>query len=128
MLKGLLPPIPTCFVNDEFSAPRFVENIQRWNDLPIDGYVVLGSNGEAPLLDDAERTEVVRAARAAIPAARPMVVGSGRESTRATIRSVNEAFDLGATAALVGVPDYFRPAMTGEVLREHYLRVADASR
>ncbi len=93
----------------------------------MDGYVVLGSNGEAPLLDDAERASVVRAARAAIPSGRAMVVGTGRESTRAAIRSTKEAFDLGADAVLLGVPTYYRPAMTDDVLHGHFLRVADSS-
>lgn len=127
MLKGLFPPIPTPFVGGEFSERHLAGNIARWNDLPVDGYVVLGSNGEAPLLDEHERAAVVRAAYEAIPSERKMIVGAGRESTRATIRSVKEAFSLGADAALVGVPAYFKSAMTAEVLREHYLRVADAS-
>ena len=127
MFRGLYPPIPTPFDNDEFSPAHLAENIGRWNEQPIAGYVVLGSNGEAPLLDDAEKTAVIRSARAATPASRAMIVGTGRQSTRAAIRAVSEAFDLGATAALLGVPDYYRPAMTDAVLREHFLRVADAS-
>jgi 4-hydroxy-2-oxoglutarate aldolase len=127
MIRGLCPPIPTPFAQGEFSATRMADNIARWAELPVDGYVVLGSNGEAPLLDDAERASVVRAARAAIPSSRAMVVGTGRESTRAAIRSTKEAFDLGADAVLLGVPTYYRPAMTDDVLRGHFLRVADAS-
>ena len=127
MIRGLLPPIPTPFVDDQFSAPHYAENISRWNDTPLDGYVVLGSNGEAPLLDEAERALVIRTARQSIAAGRQLVAGAGRQSTRATIRSVREAFDLGADAVLVGVPDYFRPSMTDTILRDHYLRVADAS-
>ena len=127
MVTGLCPPIATPFLNDEFSPHRFSENIARWNEQPLDGYVVLGSNGEAPLLDDAERAAVIREARRVVPASRHLIAGAGRQSTRATIRAVREAFDLGADAALVGVPDYYRPAMTDQVLREHYLRVADAS-
>ncbi|HEY3176549.1 MAG TPA: dihydrodipicolinate synthase family protein [Candidatus Polarisedimenticolia bacterium] len=127
MFKGLFPPIPTPFVGEEFSPAHLTGNIGRWNELPIEGYVVLGSNGEAPLLDEHERAAVVRTAFEAIPSERTMIVGAGRESTRATMRSVKEAFSLGADAVLVGVPSYFKPAMTDEVLREHYLRVADAS-
>src|SRR5678815_1105734 len=91
MFRGLFPPIPTPFDNDEFSAARMADNIGRWNEQPIDGYVVLGSNGEAPLLEDAERTSVIRSARAATPASRALIVGAGRQSTRAAIRAVSEA-------------------------------------
>lgn len=127
MLTGLYPPITTPFDRGRVDTARLAENIERWNQLPIDGYVVLGSNGEAPLLEEHERSAVVRAAYEAIPPDRTMIVGAGRESTEATIRSVREAFELGADAALVGVPTYYRPAMSHGVLRDHYLRVADAS-
>lgn len=127
ILNGQFPPIPTPFVDGEFSAGELTENLARWNDLPLAGYVVLGSNGEAPLLDDYERTAVIRAVHAGLRSGRKMIVGAGRESTRATIRSVKEAFALGADAVLVGVPTYYKPAMTQDALREHYLRVADAS-
>ncbi|MGH9870672.1 MAG: dihydrodipicolinate synthase family protein [Candidatus Polarisedimenticolia bacterium] len=127
VLRGLFPPIPTPFLRGEVSLERLADNLALWNKLPLDGYVLLGSNGEAPLLDDHERAAVIRAAREATPADRAIIVGSGRESTRATIRSVNEAFELGADAALVGVPGYYRPVMTDDVLADHYQRVADAS-
>jgi 4-hydroxy-2-oxoglutarate aldolase len=127
MLQGLFPPIPTPFVQGDVSPERLSDNLELWNRLPIDGYVVLGSNGEAPLLDDGERAAVIRCARAGAAPGRLLIAGAGRESTRATIRSVNEAFDLGADAVLVGVPGYYRPAMTDDVLAAHYLAVADAS-
>jgi len=127
VLRGLFPPIPTPFVHGEVSTERLADNLALWNGQPIDGYVVLGSNGEAPLLDEHERAAVIRAAREAIPADRLLIAGAGRESTRATIRAVNGAFELGADAVLVGVPDYYRPVMTDDVLAEHYQKVADAS-
>lgn len=127
ILKGQFPPIPTPFVDGEYSARALTENLARWNGQPLAGYVVLGSNGEAPLLDDEERAAVIAAARSAIPAGRRIIVGAGRESTRATIRAVDEAFALGADAVLVGVPVYYKPWMTHETLRDHFLRVADAS-
>ena len=127
LIQGHFPPVPTPFSGGLVSVEAFRENLERWNEDPIDGYVVLGSNGEAPLLDDHERQCVVRVAWETLRAGRKLIVGAGRESTRGTIRSVKEAFDLGADAALVGVPCYYRPAMTEAVLRDHYLRVADAS-
>jgi len=127
MLSGSFPPIPTPFFEGRFSPSRLAENLERWNARPYGGYVVLGSNGEAPLIPDEERAEVIRAAASAIASPRKMIVGAGRESTAATIESVKIAFDLGAAAVLVGVPCYYKPAMTDEVIRDHYLRVADSS-
>lgn len=127
MLQGLFPPLPTPFAAGAFAPDRLSANIARLCERPLDGFVVLGSNGEAPLLEDDERASIIRTARAALSGGRVLIAGAGRESTAATIRSVSEAFALGADAALVGVPCYYRPQMTREVLREHYLRVADAS-
>jgi 4-hydroxy-2-oxoglutarate aldolase len=127
MLKGSFPPIPTPFEEGRFAPERLAENLDLWAADPLDGYVVLGSNGEAPLLEDHERQAVVRTVYEHIAPGRRMIVGAGRESTAATIRSVREVFELGADAVLVGVPSYYKPAMTDAALREHYLRVADES-
>ena len=57
-----------------------------------------------------------------------MVVGTGRESTKATIAATQRAAALGADAALVRTPSFFKNAMTSEVFIRHYAEVADASR
>lgn len=127
-LRGLYPPIPTPFDAGRFSEARLRENLQRWAATPLQGYVVLGSNGEAPLLEEDERRAVIAAARKALPAGgRLLIAGTGRESTEAAIRATREAFEAGADAALVGVPHYYKPDYTDEVLERHYRAVADAS-
>lgn len=126
--QGQYPPIPTPFLNDRIATQQLADNIARWNDEPLAGYVVLGSNGEAVHLTDEERREVIRTARRATPEGqRRLIVGAGREWTAATVGAVKEAFDLGAEAVLVGVPCYYRPAMTPKVIEDHYREVADAS-
>src|SRR5260221_2567695 len=104
------------------------ENIARWNDEPLDGYVVLGSNGEAPLLEEGEKREAIGAARrAAEKGKKLLLVGTGRESTLAAIRATREAFDLGADAVLLGAPTYYKPEYSEPVLEGHFRAVADAS-
>jgi 4-hydroxy-2-oxoglutarate aldolase len=88
--------------------------------------VALGTNGEAPLLDEDESDRVVAAARDAVPAARTLIAGTGRESTRATIAASRRAASLGADAVLVRTPFYYRGRMTAEALVRHYTAVADA--
>jgi len=89
--------------------------------------VVLGSNGEAVQLDDDEADRVVAIARAEVPAGRPFIVGTGRESTRATIAATRRAAREGADAVLVRTPGFFKSQMTGDVFARHYTAVADAS-
>src|SRR5205807_9427505 len=63
---------------------------------------------EAPLLEDAEADAVLATAREHIPSDRPMIAGTGRESTRATIAATHRAAALGADLVLVRTPSYFK--------------------
>ncbi len=128
MLTGVLPPIPTPF--DESGAldlDGLRANITRWNETGLAGYVVLGSNGEAPLLDDEEAIAAVRTVRQAMAPGMSLIVGTGRESTRATITACKAAADAGADAVLVITPWYYKGAMSGGALRRHYETVAESS-
>jgi 4-hydroxy-2-oxoglutarate aldolase len=100
-------------------------NVPRWLDAGVRGIVALGSNGEAPLLDDQEADTVIGAARDVIPRDRLLIAGTGRESTRATISASRRAADLGADAVLVRTPSYFKPRMTPDAFIAHYTALAD---
>jgi len=127
-LCGIFAPIPTPFdQRDEVDPARLRAALARWAARPLTGFVVLGSNGEAGLMDDAEADRVVAAAREAIPSGRLLIVGTGRESTRASIRAAQRAADHGADAVLVRTPSFFKSQMTGEAFVRHYTAVADAS-
>lgn len=127
-LKGIMPPIPTPFdAAGEVHVGALVENLERWNQYDLRGYVVLGSNGEGVYLDEAEKVRVWETARRAIPADKLLVAGTGAESTRQTITITLRAADAGADAALVVTPHYYGPKMTPDSLVQHYVKVADAS-
>ena len=127
-LKGIMPPIPTPFdAAGEVHVGALVENLERWNQYDLRGYVVLGSNGEGVYLDEAEKVRVWETARRAIPADKLLVAGTGAESTRQTIAITLQAADAGADAALVVTPHYYGPKMTPDSLVQHYVKVADAS-
>jgi 4-hydroxy-2-oxoglutarate aldolase len=126
---GVFTPIATPFASDDtLDEKALAGNIKRWMTTPLTGLVVLGSNGEAPQLEDEEADRVVEIARAGMPKDRPLIVGTGRESTRATIAATRRAADLGADAALVRTPSFFKNQMTSEIFMRHYAEVADASR
>ncbi len=127
-LAGIFPPIPTPFEEGgEIALGALVANLERWNQHDLAGYVVLGSNGEAPYVTEEEKVLVWRTARQAIAPGRLMIAGTGCESTRQTISLTNRAAQAGADAALVVTPHYFGPKMTGDSLVRHYEAVADAS-
>jgi 4-hydroxy-2-oxoglutarate aldolase len=126
--SGIFAPIPTPFDDrDEFDPARLRASFARWITRPLTGFVVLGSNGEAGLMDDFESDRVIVTAREAVPAGRPLIVGTGRESTRAAVRAARRAAELGADAVLVRTPSFFKTQMTGDAFVRHYTAVADAS-
>lgn len=127
-LTGVHAPVPTPFSTDgTLDTDRFARALARWSATPLTGFVVLGSTGEAVFLDEDETDRVVAAAREAIPRGRPMIVGTGRESTRAAIDATRRAAKLGADAVLVRTPGFFKSQMTTDAFVRHYTAVADAS-
>ena len=102
-------------------------NVARWIARGVRGVVALGSNGEAPLLDEDESDAVIAAAREAVPRDRLLLAGTGRESTPLTVAASKRAAALGADALLVRTPSYFKPRMTPEAFQAHYSAVADAA-
>jgi 4-hydroxy-2-oxoglutarate aldolase len=125
---GIYTPIATPFRDDGTVDERaLAANVSRWMTTPLTGLVVLGSNGEAASLEDAEADRVVEIVRAAVPSSRPLIAGTGRESTRATIGATRRAAAAGADAALVRTPSFFKPQMTTDAFVRHFTEVADAS-
>jgi 4-hydroxy-2-oxoglutarate aldolase len=126
-LEGVIPPLVTPFsAEGALDLPAFEANLESYADEDLPCYLVLGSNGEAVTLDEDEKLALVSSARTAA-GGRTLLVGTGLESTRATIDLTQKAADRGADAVLVLTPHYYRSQMTVEVLRRHYETVADVS-
>ena len=127
-IHGVLAPIPTPFTDrGELDLLGWRSNISRWMGTGLHGLVLLGSNGEAPLIDDDEADRLIGEARELIPADRLLVAGTGRQATRATINASRRAASAGADAVLVRTPSYFKGQMTTAAFIRHYTAVADAS-
>jgi 4-hydroxy-2-oxoglutarate aldolase len=126
-LSGIFPPIATAFAPDGALRPPAAGFLEFLRDGGLDGVVALGSNGEAAHLTEAERLQWIGWVRRALPAPLRLIVGTGAESTRATIERTRAAAAEGAEAALVIAPSYFRRQLTVDALRAHYNAVAEAS-
>lgn len=120
-------PTPFDPQTGEVDRRALAANIARWMRTGLTGALALGSNGEAALLDEAEADVVVATAREAVPVGRPLLVGTGRESTRGTIAATTRAAALGADAVLVRTPSFFKGQMTPPALIDHFTAIADAS-
>jgi 4-hydroxy-2-oxoglutarate aldolase len=127
-LPGIYTPFVTPFREDDtVDEAGLRHNIRRWMQTPLTGLVVLGSNGEAPQLEDDEADRIIEVTREEMPADRPLIAGTGRESTKATIAATRRAAAFGVDAVLVRTPSFFKPQLTSDVFVRHYREVADAS-
>jgi 4-hydroxy-2-oxoglutarate aldolase len=127
-LTGVFAPVPTPFdEQDRVDTRRLSALLKKLSVRPLEGVVVLGSNGEAVMMDDFEADRVIVAARDALPRDRVFMVGTGRESTQAAVQAAKRAAEHGADAVLVRTPGFFKNQMTSDVFVRHYSSVADAS-
>ena len=106
---------------------KLEHNVERYSKTPVAGIVVLGSTGEAIMLSDDERREVLRTARAACASHKVLIAGTGVESAVQTLRLTEYAADLGYEVALVRTPHFYRPQMKPANLLAFYRTVADRS-
>jgi 4-hydroxy-2-oxoglutarate aldolase len=105
----------------------FERNIEKYLEAGVQGFLVLGSNGESVYLEHSEKLNLIEAARKRLPGSTMLLAGTGVESTQGTIRLTKEAADRGTDAVLVKNPFYFKSQMTFDVYMAHYTAVADAS-
>ncbi|MGC9334194.1 MAG: dihydrodipicolinate synthase family protein [Anaerolineae bacterium] len=127
-LDGIFTPIVTCFdTNGDVDHDRIADNLGKWNQTGLKGYIVLGSNGEWVMLNEQERLEVLKTARQAIPNDKLMIAGTASESVRHTLAMTEQAAAIGADAAIIVNPSYYKGQMTVPVLSNYYRMVADQS-
>jgi 4-hydroxy-2-oxoglutarate aldolase len=128
LLHGILPPITTPFYPDgNVYYKKLEHNVERYSRTPIAGLVVLGSTGEAIMLSDQERREVLKAARGAAAPSKVLVAGTGIESARETLRLTEYAAELGYDVAMVRTPHYYKKQMAPANMLAFYRTVADRS-
>ena len=119
MLKGIYVPHITPFKKDgEIDFDALEELLPFWRSV---GLVCLGSNGEAVYLSANERKRVLEFV---IERAGRVIAGTGAAGTRETIELTKDAADVGAEAALIVSPYYFKPSP--KELFEHYSRIIEA--
>ena len=128
-LRGVFVPCTSPFdsTTGELDVIGLETNLDSYLNHPVRGIVVGGSTGEAVLLDESERCEMLRVTKRKLGAGHLLIAGTGAESTRLTISRCGEAADLGADVVLVQPPAFYRGAMTELALMKHYSEVAEAS-
>jgi 4-hydroxy-tetrahydrodipicolinate synthase len=127
-LHGVWIPLITPFDASGAVDLAAIERLcHEYLDAGAAGITALGTTGESPALDAAEKQAVVEAcSRACASRGAPLMVGTGTNSTRTTIAATTALAGTPALhSALVVVPYYVRPSEAGIV--GHFQAVAAAS-
>jgi len=128
LLHGILPPITTPFYPDgNVYFKKLEANVERYSRTPVAGIVVQGSTGEAILLSDQERRDVLKVARETAAPNKVLIAGTGIESAIETLRLTEYAAELGYDVAMVRTPHYYKKQMLPANMLAFYRTVADRS-
>ena len=105
----------------DFTALR---KLVEWHlDNHTDGFVVIGTTGEAATLSTEEKSAIIKTVIEIAEKKVPIIAGTGTNSTTKTIELTRNAMELGVDACLLVTPYYNRPSQTG--LYQHYKTVAE---
>lgn len=128
LLQGIFPPITTPFYPDgKIYFKKLEHNVERYSRTPVAGLTVLGSTGEAIMLSDEERREVLKAVREAAAPNKVLIAGSGVESAVETLRLTEYAAELGYDVALIRTPHFYKKVMHPANMLAFYRTVADSA-
>lgn len=128
LLHGIFPPITTPFYPDgNLYFKKLEANVERYSKTPVAGIVALGSTGEAILLSDQERRDVLKSTREAAAPNKVLIAGTGIESAIETLHLTEYAAELGYDVAMVRTPHYYKKQMQPANILAFYRTVADRS-
>jgi 4-hydroxy-2-oxoglutarate aldolase len=128
LVHGIFPPITTPFYPDgKLYFKKLEANVERYSKTPVAGIVALGSTGEAILLSDQERRDVLKSTREATAPNKVLIAGTGIESAVETLHLTEYAAELGYDVAMVRTPHYYKKQMQPANILAFYRTVADRS-
>ncbi len=124
-LSGVFTALITPFKNGDIDWASLKKLLRFQMDGGINGFVVSGTTAESPTLTSDEKKKLFEFVRAETGGSKPIVMGTGSNSTSETIEATKAAATWGADAALVVVPYYNKPPQRG--LFAHFQKVAECS-
>jgi 4-hydroxy-tetrahydrodipicolinate synthase len=124
MLHGSIVALVTPFRNRRIDESAFQDLVEWQIGQGTHGLVPVGTTGESPTLSHAEHGRVVELCVEAAAGRRPVIAGTGSNSTEEAISLTRHARKAGADAALIVAPYYNRPTQEG--LYAHYKAIHDA--
>ncbi len=124
LLTALITPFTPSASSIDWDALLHLIDIQL--DAQVDGIVLLGTTGEAPTISYQEKEKMLEMLIHYVKGRGKVIIGTGTNCTKTTIKYSQMAETFGADALLVVNPYYNKPTQKG--LYEHFLAIADAVR
>ena len=122
MLQGSIVALITPFKNGEIDYTALEKLLHFHLENGTDGFVLLGTTGEATSLASDEKDTLLRFAMQRINHKVPVVIGTGSNNLQHTIAMTKRAKELGGDYALIVTPYYVKPTQQG--LYEFFKAVA----
>ncbi len=119
---ALVTPFKTDKSIDTEALKKLVEHLIQGG---CDYLVVLGTTGETPTLNAAERELVKKMVKVTNKSRVPLILGMGGNNTMGLVEDIRNADLEGFSAILSVVPYYNKPSQEG--IYQHYKAVAEAS-
>ncbi|MCH8287757.1 MAG: dihydrodipicolinate synthase family protein [Candidatus Marinimicrobia bacterium] len=124
---GIYTPLVTPFDNDEIDFSALAGNVVKLNSENLQGYVILGSTGEAKLLDRQEHFRVIETVAAAADRHdKKIIIGVMEESAKHAVSFMKKAAEFEPDAFLVLPPNYYKPFIDGKLLYRFYADLKEA--
>jgi len=103
--KGVFPALTTKFTTDDkLDFPLFEKNLKAQLDAGVEGVILGGSLGEASVLNNDDKFELVKFAVDKIAGKAPVVMGIAEGSTREAVKLAAEAEKCGAKGLMMLPP------------------------
>ena len=124
IFTGACTALVTPFLEEKLNTPMLRQLIRRQLNAGMDALVICGTTGESAALSDAEKLELFRVSREAIPENVAFIAGTGSNDTVHAVALSRAAEDCGADALLLASPYYNKGTEDG--LYRHYAAIADS--
>ncbi|EGS18977.1 uncharacterized protein CTHT_0055950 [Thermochaetoides thermophila DSM 1495] len=133
--NGVYVPMPAFFTpDDELDIPAIQRHTARLLAAGVSGLVVHGSNGEAVHLSRAERRATIKAVADTVRHEKtdlhrpiPIIAGCSAQSIRETLELCIEAYEAGATHAIILPPGYYASLLTKPAVIDFFTTIASRS-
>jgi len=124
VFTGVSTAMVTPFLNHEINYPMFEQLLKRQIASGVKSVVLSGTTGEAPTLNDTEKTKLIKCAKKYAGNNCQIIAGTGSNSTEHAVKLSINAQEAGADALLVVSPYYNKGNPNG--IYEHYMTIAQA--